>query len=93
MSTLDKLQNILMRDYKVSAEQLSPDAQISALGIDSLGVIELMFQIEDQFGITLADDDSTAFVTIDDVVRHVDQLLQVQRPGEKAAIPRVESVI
>ncbi len=92
MSTLEQLQKILMRDYKVSAEQLAPDAQISALGIDSLGVIELMFQIEEQFGITLADDDSTAFVTIDDVVRHVDQLLLVQRPGEKAAIARAQGV-
>ena len=83
MTTLETLQDILMREYQLSREQLAPEAPLSAMGIDSLGLIELMFQIEDRFGITLPDDDSTQFVTIGDVVRFLDQL--VESRGAEAA--------
>jgi acyl carrier protein len=74
MSTLERLQDILVREHKLSRDQLLPDAQLSSLGIDSLGVIELMFQIEDTFGIKLPDDNTTQFTTIDDVVKYIDQI-------------------
>lgn len=83
MSTLETLQDILVREYKLSREQLVPDAPLSSLGIDSLGVIELMFQIEDRLGITLPDDNSTNFTTIDDVVRYIDKT-PVPEPAGKA---------
>jgi acyl carrier protein len=82
MSTLETLQDILVREHKLSREQLLPDAPLSSLGIDSLGVIELMFQIEDRLGITLSDDNSTNFTTIDDVVRYIDKT-PVPEPAEK----------
>ena len=84
MTTLETLQDILMREYQLSREQLAPEAPLSAMGIDSLGLIELMFQIEDSFHITLPDDDETQFTTLDDVVRYVDKLLQPPLPGADA---------
>jgi acyl carrier protein len=84
MTTLETLQDILMREHKLSREQLRPDAPLSSLGIDSLGVIELMFQIEDRLGITLPDDNSTNFTTIDDVVRYIDKA-PVPEPAGKGS--------
>ena len=78
MTTLDKLQDMLISEYRLSREQLPPDAALSSLGIDSLGLIELMFQIEDRFGITLPDDNSTNFATVNDVVRYIDKILLPQ---------------
>jgi acyl carrier protein len=83
MSTLETLQDLLIREYKLTREQLAPDAQLSALGVDSLGMLELMFQIEDRFGITLPDDNPTNLLTVNDVVVYIDKLVAPQ-PAARA---------
>jgi acyl carrier protein len=92
MSTLEKLQDILINEYTLARELLPPDAPLSSLGIDSLGLIELMFQIEDRFGITLPDDNSTNFVTVNDVVRYIDKLLVPQPAAQAAESAQVHGV-
>ncbi|UWZ40396.1 acyl carrier protein [Dactylosporangium roseum] len=37
-------------------EDLTPDARLRDLGLDSMQAIELLFCIEDEFGVTLPDD-------------------------------------
>jgi acyl carrier protein len=81
MSTLELLQDILIKDYTLTRAQLAPDAQLAALGVDSLGLIELMFKIEDRFGITLPEEKPPALVTVSDLVAYIDQLLN-PRAGE-----------
>jgi acyl carrier protein len=85
MSTLETLQDILVREHKLAPEQLLPDAPLSSLGIDSLAMIELMFQVEDRFHITLPDDHSTDFATLNDVVRFVDNRLSPEPAVKDAA--------
>ena len=41
--------------FGISEEKLLPDATLESLGLDSLAVIEFLFQIEDKFGIQLPD--------------------------------------
>lgn len=75
MSTLEILQDLLIKEYTLTREQLAPDAQLTALGVDSLGLIELMFQVEDRFGITLPEDKPPIMVTIGDLAVYVDNFL------------------
>lgn len=75
MSTLELLQDLLIKEHELTREQLAPDVQLAAVGVDSLGLIELMFQIEDRFGITLTDDKPVVLVTVGDVVAYVDSLV------------------
>ncbi|MEO6366620.1 MAG: acyl carrier protein [Steroidobacteraceae bacterium] len=74
MNTIEVLQDLLMKQYGLAREQVKPDAALAALGVDSLGLIELMFEVEDRFGITLPDDQAPALVTIADVVNYIDVL-------------------
>ena len=92
MNTLEILQDLLIKEYKLTREQLTPDAQLASLGVDSLGLIELMFLIEDRFAITLTDDKSLILVTIGDLVAYVDHLVVVpagtpQPNGAATAMP------
>ena len=76
--TFDRLCAILMKDYKLEATQLTPDAPLEALGIDSLGVADLLFNIEDEFGISLPPE-PVELLTVGDVVRFIDALIAKQQ--------------
>ena len=75
MNTLEMLQDLLIKDHSLTREQLTPEAELSTLGVDSLALIELMFQVEDRFGISLPDDKVPDMVTVGDVVTFIDGLL------------------
>jgi acyl carrier protein len=75
MNTLEILQDLLIKDHSLTRAQLTPEAQLSTLGIDSLALIELMFQVEDRFRISLPDDKMPVLLTVGDVVTYIDGLL------------------
>ena len=76
-TTLDRLRAIMIKDSKVPPELMTPDANLESLGIDSLGTIELLWNIEDAFQIKLPSDPG-ALQTLGDVVRLVDELVALQ---------------
>lgn len=84
MSTLDTLVEILVRDYCVAREQITPEATLATLGLDSLSLLELMFKVEDCYGVKINDDTPQDLVTVDDVVRYVDGLI-ARKPAASAA--------
>src|SRR3954471_9737971 len=49
MSTLDRLRDLLARDFDLAPERLQPDATLESLEIDSLRMIEILFTVEDEF--------------------------------------------
>lgn len=79
-TTLDRLRVLLVKDYKLEPDLLTPDAPLEALGIDSLGVAELMFNIEDEFEVSIPGD-PVALATVGDVVRYIDGLVTAQHPA------------
>lgn len=76
-STFETLRAILVRDYKLAPEALTLDAALDGLGIDSLGVAELLFNVEDEFGLTLPPE-PVELPTIADVVLYIDDLIAAQ---------------
>ncbi|MEP7058587.1 MAG: acyl carrier protein [Caldimonas sp.] len=83
-TTLERLRAILIRDYKLAPEALAPDAPLESLGIDSLGVAELLFNVEDEFAITLPPE-PVQLPTVGDVVRFIDALVAAQHGAQPAA--------
>jgi acyl carrier protein len=63
---------LLVEKYGVDASKISPDATLADLGLDSLSVAELVFDIEDLFGIEVKPDDAE-FKTLGDAVALVDR--------------------
>lgn len=60
--------------FGISEEKLLPDATLESLGLDSLAVIEFLFQIEDKFGIQLPDQ-ATPPRTLAEMMKLIDPLL------------------
>jgi acyl carrier protein len=76
-TTLDRLRAILVTEYKLDPQLLTPDTQLEVLGIDSLGLAELLFNVEDEFKITLPPE-LMALTTIGSVVQCIDERLAAQ---------------
>ena len=83
MSTFDSLTDILVRDYGVARELVTSEATLATLRIDSLSLLELMFKIEDRYGVKITEDTPTDLVTVNDVVGYIDRLI-ARRPKSHA---------
>ncbi len=78
MSTLQTIQRMMVEQFELKAEDLTPEAQLEALGLDSLSVIEFMFNIEDEFHIKLPDE-RVEIKTIQDIANIVERLVSEQK--------------
>jgi acyl carrier protein len=76
-TTFERLRAILIKDYKFTADVLTLEAPLEELGIDSLGTAELLFNIEDEFGVTLPPD-PVQLTRLGDVVGFIDDLIVSQ---------------
>jgi len=74
MTTLERLEKILEERYHVPPDGITLDAPIEELGLDSLGMTELLFFIEEEFEITLPYE-PVAMRTVGDAVRYIDEVL------------------
>ncbi len=81
MSTLERLQDLLVNNYGLPRARIVPEAQLESLGVDSLALIEIVFELEDEFGVRI-DVDASHFKTVGDVVGHLDMLL-----AQRGAVP------
>lgn len=74
MTTIDRIRAMLVKDYKLDPDTLTEDARLEDLGVDSLGMADLVFNIEDEFGLTVPDV-ATTLTTFGEVVRFIDDLI------------------
>jgi acyl carrier protein len=85
MSTLEIIQDILAAKFALDRAKLTPEAELSKLGIDSLAVLELLFDIEDRFRLKIKEDVPGSLMTLQDVVLYIDVLL-LQRQAQEPAV-------
>jgi acyl carrier protein len=78
MTTLERLSRILAQRYKLDPARLTPEQPLGALGIDSLGMVEMLFFIEEEFAIHLPSEGVT-FGTLAEAARYIDDLIASQR--------------
>jgi acyl carrier protein len=78
MSSLETIQRMMVEQFDLKLEDLTPDAQLESLGIDSLSVIEFMFNLEDELKIKLSDE-RIELKTVQDVANAVDKLIAEQK--------------
>lgn len=78
MSSLETIQRMMVEQFDLKLEDLTPDAKLESLGIDSLSVIEFMFNLEDELKIKLSDE-RVELKTVQDVANIVDKLIAEQK--------------
>ena len=74
---LEKIQEMLAEALNLPLEKVTPNAKIvDDLGADSLDVVELLSQLEDEYGIVIPDDEVESLVTVEDVANALDKLVK-----------------
>jgi acyl carrier protein len=69
---------MMVKQFDLKLEDLTPDATLEGLGLDSLSVIEFTFNLEDELKITMPDE-RVELKTLQDVVDLLDKLIAEQK--------------
>jgi acyl carrier protein len=69
---------------RVPAENIKLDTNLQEMGIDSLDVFTLLFELENTFKVSIPDDDVRSIKTVSDIVDGVKKLLAAAPPGAPA---------
>ena len=71
MDTLDRIKQLAAKEFSIDPAKLDPSAPLDTLGVDSLSFIEFMFKIEEEFGISVSDEELKGIKTLSDLERRV----------------------
>ena len=73
---LEKIQAMLAEALNLPIEKVTPDSKIvDDLGADSLDVVELLSQLEEEYGIVIPDDQAENLGTVADVANAIEALM------------------
>jgi acyl carrier protein len=84
MTTLERLQKIIVKDFELKPEDLKVSASLESLGLDSMSTIDLLFSIEDEFNIQVSRE-PVELKMIQDVVDYIDRLIAEQHGDQRMA--------
>jgi acyl carrier protein len=71
MMELDKIKKILVEQLDVDEEAIKPETTIEELGADSLDLVEMIMNLEEEFGIQIEDDDMDDLKTVGDIIEYI----------------------
>lgn len=72
MSIEDRVKAIIVEQLGVESDAVTPDATfVEDLGADSLDTVDLFMAIEDEFGVSISDEDAESIVKVQDAVDYI----------------------
>lgn len=74
METLDKVKQLIAEHLNKPVEEITEDKEIvKDLGADSLDIVEMLMSLEDEFGVTVSDEDAINIKTVGDIVKTIEK--------------------
>jgi len=72
----EKVKNIICEQLDVSEEVVVPTASfVDDLGADSLDQVELIMAMEEEFDITIPDEDAEKIATVQDAINYINKAM------------------
>ena len=73
MAVFERIRDVIAQELNVSEDQITPDASFADdLGADSLDVVELVMRLEDEFDVSIPDDDAEKIRTVANAVEYIE---------------------
>ncbi|MEE9189342.1 MAG: acyl carrier protein [Candidatus Neomarinimicrobiota bacterium] len=74
MSTFDKIKEVIVDKLGVDEDKIVAEASfVDDLGADSLDTVELIMELEEEFGLEIPDEEAEKLTTVGTVVDYVDK--------------------
>ena len=71
--TFEKVREIIADQFSVDVDKITETTNIAEeLGADSLDLVEIVLQAEEEFNITFSDEELNSFKTVNDVCKVLD---------------------
>lgn len=75
MAVFEKVQEIIVKELKVDPAKVTLEASLKDdLGADSLDAVEIVMDIEDEFGVEIDDTKAETISTVGDLVAYIEEL-------------------
>lgn len=78
MKTLDVILDAAAKQFGAERETINPDVPFADLGVDSLGLLEFMFELEDELDIPIPPNAVAGVQTMRELAARVDELVAAQ---------------
>ncbi len=73
-SVADKVTDIVCDQLGVPREKVTPETSfINDLGADSLDTVELVMELEEEFDISIPDDDAEKIQTVGEAIKYIEE--------------------
>ncbi len=74
MDTYSKVVAIISEQLGISERTVSRDSDVvNDLGADSIDIVQLLMTMEDEFGVTVAEDEADKLKTVGDIVELIEK--------------------
>ncbi len=65
---LEKVTEVIVKTVHCKSEDVKPETELMALGVDSLKALTVLFELEEAFDIEIPNELIPSIVTVDDIV-------------------------
>ena len=71
----EKVRDALAAQFELDPASITPETNlIDDIGADSLDVVELIMDLEDEFGIAISDEDAAQLYTVGRIVEYLEKI-------------------
>lgn len=66
----EKVKDLIVKEMNVDPEKITMETNfVDDLGADSLDAVELVFKVEEEFNVTLSEEEASNLLTVGDIVK------------------------
>jgi acyl carrier protein len=81
---LSRVERIVVKATRLDPARVTADSTFADLGLDSLDAMTIVFQLEDEFGITISDEEARSIGSIRQIVERLQPILGARAPHHTA---------
>ena len=81
----ERVLKVIATSKRIPREQVNIDSEFQQLGIDSMDAVEILFALENEFDISIPDEEVRHVRNVRQMVEGVEKLVAAKSAGEKAA--------
>ena len=84
---IQRVLKVIATSKRIPLETVTIDSDFQQLGIDSMDAVEILFALENEFDVTIPDEEARAVRSIRDMCAGVEKLVEAKNSGAQAGTP------